>query len=190
MDLIGVLKELVKHMKGKWIIGDGALLGIIREGGLLSYDHDIDIYILEDTEIDLNDSILKKQKYYICDKVYHPDNEKEKINIWKEYCSHIKTNNRHLNRAKIMSLASKDYKEKKIIPEFTNNHIDIFTLKKGEDGRYTTKWPNLYYTEEELQLVEDYSLGFKIFIPNNAEAILERQYGSDWRTPNPDFKYY
>ena len=190
MDLIGVLKELVKHMKGKWIIGDGALLGIIREGGLISYDHDIDIYILEDTEIDLNDSILKKQKYYICDKIYDPDNEKEKINIWKEYCSHIKTNNRHLNRAQIMSLASKDYKEKKIIPEFTNNHIDIFTLKKGEDGRYTTKWPNLYFTEEELQLVEDYSLGFKIFIPNNAEAILERQYGSDWRTPNPDFKYY
>ncbi len=190
MDLIGVLKELVKHMKGKWIIGDGALLGIIREGGLISYDDDIDIYILEDTEIDLNDSILKKQKYYICDKVYHPDNEKEKINIWKEYCSHIKTNNRHLNRAQIMSLASKDYKEKKIIPEFTKNHIDIFTLKKGEDGRYTTKWPNLYFTEEELQLVEDYSLGFKIFIPNNAEAILERQYGSDWRTPNPDFKYY
>jgi len=190
MDLIGVLKELVKHMKGKWIIGDGALLGIIREGGLISYDDDIDIYILEDTEIDLNDSILKKQKYYICDKVYHPDNEKEKINIWKEYCSHIKSNNRHLNRAQVMSLASKDYKEKKIIPEFTKNHIDIFTLKKGEDGRYTTNWDNLYFTEEELQLVEDYSLGFKIFIPNNAEAILERQYGSDWRTPNPDFKYY
>lgn len=190
MDLPGVLKELVKHMKGKWIIGDGALLGIVRGGCLISYDHDIDIYILEDTEIDLNHSCLKKQKYYICDKIYDPDNEKEKINIWKEYCSHIKTNNRHLNRAQVMSLASKDYKEKKIIPEFTKNHIDIFTLKKGEDGRYTTNWDNLYFTEEELQLVEDYSLGFKVFIPNNAEAILERQYGSDWRTPNKDFKYY
>ncbi len=189
MELIGVLKELVKHMKGKWFIGDGALLGIIREGGLISYDHDIDIYILEDTEIDLNHSCLKKQKYYICDKVYDPDNEIVKVNSWLEYNSHIKFNNRHLNRAQVMSLASKDYKEKKIIPEFTKNHIDIFTLKKGEDGRYTTNWDNLYFTEEELQLVEDYSLGFKVFIPNNAEAILERQYG-DWRTPNKDFKYY
>ena len=109
MDLLGVLKELIPCLKGKWFVGDGCLLGLIRGGGLISYDNDIDIYIMEDTEIDLNDSILKKQKYYICDKVYHPDNEKEKINIWKEYCSHIKNNNRHLNRGQVLSLASKDY---------------------------------------------------------------------------------
>ena len=190
MELLGVLKELEKCLIGKWFIGDGALLGIIRGGGLISYDNDIDIYILEGTDIDLNDSILKKQKYYICDKIYHPDNEIEKLNTWKEYCSNIKSNNRQLNRSQVMSLASKDYKEKRIIPQFTKNHIDIFTLKKGDDGRYVTKWPNLYFTEEELQLVENYSLGFKVFIPADAEGVLERQYGKDWRTPNKDFKYY
>ena len=73
-----------------------------------------------------------------------------------------------------MSLASKDYKEKKIIPEFTKNHIDIFVLKKDEDGRYRTTWPNLYFTEEELELKENYDLGFQVFIPDNAEDILER----------------
>ena len=145
MELLGVLKELEKCLIGKWFIGDGALLGIIRGGGLISYDNDIDIYILEGTEIDLNDSCLKKHQYY---------------------------------------------KEKIIIPQFTKNHIDIFTLKKGDDGRYVTKWPNLYFTEEELQLVENYSLGFKVFIPADAEGVLERQYGKDWRTPNKDFKYY
>ena len=190
MDLIGVLKQLIPSIKGKWFIGDGALLGIIREGGLISFDNDIDIYILEDTEINLNDSILKKQKYYICDKVYHPDNEIVKVNTWLEYCRHIKNNNRHLNRPQVMSLAGKDYNEKKIIPEYTNNHIDIFILKKDEDGRYTTNWDNYYYKEAELQLVEDYSLGFKVFIPSNAEGVLERQYGKDWRVPKKDFKYY
>ena len=190
MELLSVLKELIPCFKGKWFIGDGALLGLIREGGLISYDSDIDIYIMEDTIIDLNDSILKKQKYYICDKVYHPDNEKEKVNSWLEYCSHIKTNNRHLNRSQVMSLASKDYKDKKIIPQFTNNHIDIFVLKQDEGGRYRTTWDNLYFTEEDLYLKENYDLGFKVFIPNNVEAILERQYGSDWQIPNKDFKYY
>ena len=191
MELLSVLKELIPCFKGKYFIGDGALLGIIRGGGLIPYDHDIDIYIMEDTIIDLNHSILKKQKYYICDKIYNPDNEKEKVNSWLEYNSHIKTNNRHLNRSQVMSLASKDYKEKKIIPNFTKNHIDIFTLKKDEaDGRYRTKWPNLYFTEEELELKENYDLGFKVFIPNNVEQVLSRQYGPDWKIPNKNFKYF
>ena len=190
MDLLSVLKELIPCFKGKYFIGDGALLGIVRGGCLIPYDHDIDIYIFEDTIIDLNHSCLKKQKYYICDKIYNPDNEKEKINIWKEYCSHIKTNNRHLNRPQVMSLASKDYKEKKIIPQFTNNHIDIFVLKQDEGGRYRTTWDNLYFTEEELELKENYDLGFKVFIPNNVEQVLSRQYGSDWQIPNKNFKYF
>tara|TARA_R110001592_G_scaffold72574_2_gene221554 strand:+ start:77 stop:649 length:573 start_codon:yes stop_codon:yes gene_type:complete len=190
MELLGVLKELIPCLKGKWFIADGSLLGIIREGGLISYDDDIDIYIMEDTEIDLSHSILKKQKYYICDKIYHPHNQIVKVNTWLEYTRHIKNKNRKLNRPNVMALAGKDYKEKKIIPQFTTNHIDIFTLKKGEDGRYTTNWDNYYYTEEELQLIEDYTLGFKVFIPNNAEGVLERQYGKDWRVPKKDFKYY
>ena len=131
MELIEILKELIPHIKGTWFIGDGALLGLIREGKLIDYDKDIDIYILEDTKIDLNNSInLKKQKYYICDKVYDINNKRENVNTWFEWCRHIKCFNRHLNRAQVLNLAAKDYDEKKIIPKFTNNHIDIFKLKK------------------------------------------------------------
>ena len=189
MDLLDVLQELIPCIKGKWFLSDGALLGIIREGGLISYDHDIDIYIFEDTIIELTDSI-KLQKYYICDKVYSPLNSKDKKNTWFEYCAHIKTNNRKLNRPQILKLAGQDYHEKRIVPEFTVNHIDIFTLKKSEDGKYRTKWPDYYYNEEELELVENYDLGFKVWIPNNAAAVLERNYGDDWRIPNEYFKYY
>ena len=191
MDLLEVLKELIPHIKGKWFVGDGALLGSVREGKLLNYDSDIDIYILEDTIIDLNDSInLKLQKYYICDKVYDINNKKEKINTWLEYCSHIKGLNRTFNRSQVLVEAAKEYKEKKIIPEFTINHIDIFILKKNENKRYTTNWNKIYFTEEDLQVKENYDLGFKVYIPNNAETILERQYGETWKIPNPDFKYF
>mgnify|MGYP003635889526 FL=1 len=194
MELIEVLKELIPHIKGTWFVGDGALLGLIREGKLIDYDNDIDLFILEDTKIDLNDrnnsTNLKKQKYYICDKVYDINNKQEQLNTWLEYCSHIKGLNRHLNRAQVFNFAAKDYDEKKIIPKFTNNHIDIFTLKKNENKTYTTTWDNIYYTEEDLQLKENYDLGFKVYIPNNAEDILERQYGESWKIPNPDFKYF
>ena len=191
MELIEILKELIPHIKGTWFIGDGALLGLIREGKLIDYDKDIDIYILEDTKIDLNNSInLKKQKYYICDKVYDINNKIENVNTWFEWCRHIKCFNRHLNRAQVLNLAAKDYDEKKIIPKFTNNHIDIFKLKKNENKTYTTTWDNYYYNEEDLQVKENYDLGFKVYIPNNAETILERQYGESWKIPNPHFKYF
>ena len=71
---------------------------------------------------------------------------------------------------------------------FIKSHI--FILKKDEDGRYTTNWDNLYFTEEELELKENYDLGFKIYIPSNCEQLLERQYGKDWKIPNKDFKYF
>ena len=189
MELLNVLQELIPCIKGKWFLSDGALLGIIREGGLISFDHDIDIYILEDTTIDLTDS-LKLQKYYICDKIYSPLNPKDNKNTWLEYCAHIKTFNRKLNRPQIFKLAGQDYHEKRIVPKFTVNHIDIFTLKKSEDGKYRTKWPDYYYNESELELVKDSTLGFDIWVPSNAEAVLERIYGDDWRIPNEYFKYY
>ena len=197
-DLLEVLKELIPCIKGKWFVADGALLGLVREGKLIDYDNDIDLYILEDTIIDLNDSInLKLQKYYLCDKVYNINYEKDKKNTWLEYCSITKLRNQHFNRSQVLIEAKKDYKEKKIIPEFTINHIDIFIIKKKdkEDNNYyldddAIKIGCPYITEEDLQVLENYDLGFKVYIPNNAEAILKRQYGESWKIPNPNFKYY
>lgn len=197
MDLIGLLKELVTLLKGNWILSDGALLGIIREGGLIKWDDDIDLILDEDCKIDLNGSDLKIQEYYCCDKVYHPDNEKVKKNKWTEYCSYIKMNNMKLGRKDILSLASETYKEEAKEIEFTKNHIDIFRVKKDTStGKYLFKgaWgnfkPNDYYTEEEMKGCVDHTLGFPVRIPCNAEEVLERIYGKDWRIPNKDFKYY
>ena len=180
MDLLGVLKELTNHIKGLWIVSDGALLGIIREGGLLSYDDDIDLIVDEDCEIDLKDSPLKIQEYYICYKIYHPDNEIVKKNKWTEYCGYIKMNNMKLGRKDILSLASKTYKEEGKDIKFTKNHIDIFRVKKDPiTGKYLFKgaWSKFqahqYYTEDEMKGCEDHTLGFPVRIPCNAEEVLE-----------------
>ena len=197
MDLVGVLKELVSRLKGNWIVSDGALLGLIRGGGLIEYDNDIDLILDEDCEIDLNGSSLKIQEYYICDKIYHPENEIVKANKWTEYCGYIKMNNMKLGRKDILSLASKTYKEEGKDIEFTKNHIDIFRVKKDTStGKYLFKgsWgkfqPHQYYTEDEMKGCVDNTLGFPVRIPCNAEEVLERIYGKDWRIPNKDFKYY
>ena len=191
MKLIEVLQELIPRINGSYWLGDGALLGLVREGKLIEGDNDIDLYILEDTTIDLSDSILEQQQYYLCNKIYNPNNDKLKLNTWLEYCSLIKMNNTKLNRSQVFQLAKETYNEKKIINKFTKDHIDIFILKKeGDIYKTDGDWGGLYFTEDDLKPVVNHSLGFPVNIFNNAEEVLERQYGETWRIPNPNFKYF
>ena len=191
MKLIEVLQELIPRINGSYWLGDGALLGLVREGKLIEYDNDIDLYFLEDTTIDLSDSILEQQQYYLCNKIYNPNNDKLKLNTWLEYCSLIKMNNTKLNRSQVFQLAKETYNEKKIINKFTKDHIDIFILKKeGDIYKTDGDWGGLYFTEDDLKPVVNHSLGFPVNIFNNAEEVLERQYGDTWRIPNANFKYF
>ena len=193
MDLLKVLETLIPCIKGKWFVGDGALLGLIREGKLIDYDNDIDLYILEDTEIDLSSSVLEEQDYYLCKKIYYPNNKYKPVHLWNTYLSYLKLSFPHYDRQRLFKYASPLYPTEKIVHKITENHIDIFTLYKNGD-----KWrlpENLsimgtYFTKEDLELTETNELGFPVNIPNNAEDILERQYGYDWRIPNKNFKYY
>tara|TARA_R110002124_G_scaffold60561_1_gene166060 strand:+ start:69 stop:644 length:576 start_codon:yes stop_codon:yes gene_type:complete len=191
MKLIEVLQELIPRINGGWYLGDGSLLGLVREGKLIEYDNDIDLYFLEDTTIDLSDSILEQQQYYLCNKIYNPNNDKLKLNTWLEYCSLTKMNNTKLNRSQVFQLAKETYNEKKIINKFTKDHIDIFILKKeGDIYKTDGDWGGLYFTEDDLKPVVNHSLGFPVNIFNNAEEVLERQYGETWRIPNANFKYF
>ena len=200
MDLLEVLEKLIPCIKGKWFIGDGALLGITRGGGLIPYDHDIDIYILEDTEIDLTNSELEVQDYYVCKKIYSPTNEIEKKNTWREWISVLKPHYPHFDQQKMFEYAATDttecglYKENKIKPKFTKNHIDIFTLYKKDNTwqlkQLVANKMKIPYYQSDLELTSTNVLGFPVNIPNNAEEVLERQYGYDWRHPNKNFKYY
>tara|TARA_R110002020_G_scaffold230388_1_gene441255 strand:+ start:92 stop:694 length:603 start_codon:yes stop_codon:yes gene_type:complete len=200
MDLLEVLASLIPCIKGKWFIGDGALLGITREGGLIPYDHDIDIYIFEDTEIDLTNSELEEQDYYVCKKIYSPTNQLVKKNPWREWVSVLKPHHPEFNQRTMYEYAATntiecgDYKNNKIISKFTENHIDIFTLYKKDNTWVlppiiVDKMKIPYYASD-LELTSTNVLGFPVNIPNNAEEVLERQYGEDWRTPNEKFKYY
>tara|TARA_R110000803_G_scaffold206310_1_gene273511 strand:- start:49 stop:660 length:612 start_codon:yes stop_codon:yes gene_type:complete len=193
------LQMVVPHIKGKWFISDGALLGIKRHGGLIDYDDDIDLFIFPDTIIDYDKIDLKFQEDYMCNKLY---NESDKLSDdcrgsdWKRFISY-KTSSPELqgfNRADIMSIASTQYKSE-IMPNINCScWIDVFLLEDDPwNKRYVVPWyfggKLFYYNYDELELVKDSTLGFDIWIPNNHEAIFERMYGLDWRTPNKNFKW-
>jgi len=190
-----MLKELVPYIRGPWFLGDGGLLGIVRNKKLIPYDKDLDIYLLPGSYIDIkkmNESSLKFQKYYALDKVYREDNELSKENSWLAYCSLIKGKNKKLNRAQIMKLASKTYPTEKKQVKFTSPWIDIFYLYKKDNHYYIQNemWSHLYFTQNEIESIgHDMSLGFPINIPHDNIDILRRFYGEDWNIPIPNFQH-
>ena len=196
-----MLKDIIPCIDGKWFIGDGALLGLIRNGDLLDFDDDVDIFILPETKINwdkLPDN-LKYYKDYICYKIYDDRNGKPpQISDWIRYNQYIRLlpENRGLNRSQLLQVASTTYRSERIERKYTMPWIDIFVLEKDveNDGQYNvpyyfSKDRHDYYTKENLELKDNYDLGFPIFIPNKADEVLMRQYGVDWIIENKHFKY-
>ena len=187
-NLLEILKLLIPCIEGPYFVADGALLGIVREQKLLEHDNDVDIYLLPGTTIDLSKSLsggigLKEQQYYMDKKIYHPNNKKNKLNKWNEYLSYRRaTDCNGLNRCQLYIECKEDYKNESIAPKFTTPYIDIYHLSYDND-KYkisTRHWNQYYYKEEDIfPLVENNDLGFSVLIPNQAEAILKRNYGEN-----------
>ena len=195
-----MLKDLIPCIDGKWFVGDGALLGLIRKGDLLEFDDDIDIFITPETKINW-DKLPDKYNYYkdyICYKIYNGlGREPHKISPWIRYLQYMRLlpENRGCNRAELFKLASKTYREEMIQMNYKAPWLDIFVLEKDKDTDnyivpyYFNKDKLFYYTPENLELNINYDLGFPINIPNKAEEVLERQYGKDYMIEKRNFLY-
>ena len=188
-----MLKDLIKCIDGPWFVGDGALLGLIREKGLIEYDNDIDIYLLPDSSINLENSLLKKQKYYMDTKIYDINNPVYKCNNWNEYLAYKRVIHRDLklNRASLMKMARPTYDNEKIVAEFTLPYIDVYYLKDDSSKYILDNWDNIYFNYNEINdLQVNNDLGYDVPIPNEPHSILKRQYGSSYMVPDKNFKYF
>ena len=195
-----MLKDLIPCIEGKWFVSDGALLGLIRKGELLEFDDDIDIYILPETKIHW-DKLPDKYKYYkdyICFKIYNGlGRQPHKISPWIRYNQYMRLlpKNRGLNRANLLKLASKTYREEKIDMNYKAPWIDIILLEKDveNEGQYNLPYiwnkTEFYYTKENLKLDINYDLGYPINIPHKANEVLERIYGKDYMIEDRNHSY-
>jgi len=193
MKLKHILQELIPYIEGRWFVGDGALLGLIREKGLIEYDNDIDIYLFPDSSVNLDNSLLKKQKYYMDTKIYNVDNPIYKCNTWTEYLSYkrVKNKNLNLNRCELMKLSKPTYHNEKIVAQFTLPYIDVYKLKDDGSKYILDDWGSIYFEYNEINDIQiNKDLGFDVPIPNNPHSILKRQYGENYMTPDKNFKYF
>lgn len=190
MDLLDILEDLIKCIDGKWFIGNGALLGIIRQRSLLEYDTDIDLYLLPNSTINfekLSKYNLDYQHWYSDLKIFSTLNPKNKKNKWLEYCSYIKTHNLNLDRPRVFSLAKETYKEKGLQPKFTMPYIDVYFI--NEDLK-VDQWPETYYFQNEIETREYNCFKFPVNIPIGYKNILNRNYGYKWKEKDPNWKYF
>ena len=196
--LTNMLKELIKYIDGPYFLGDGGLLGLTRNNKLIEYDNDLDLYLLPGTTINIPDDheFLASMNYYMDQKVFRKNIEKHKCNKWLEYLSYLRVlpETKHMNRAELFKFAKHRYYQESLNSDFSLPYVDIFHLEKKEDTTYHipfwTKFNSFKYFNQEVELLQvNDDLGFSISIPNNAENILQRQYGDTWKTPDPNFQY-
>jgi hypothetical protein len=182
--------ELVEYIDGPFVVGAGGLLGLYREGKLIDYDEDIDIFLLPNTKINIpEDSHLQINQYYMDHKVSYKNGESNKINRWKDYVSYIRTQNikRNLNRCELLKLASNTYASKSMDAKFTKPYMDIYHLNELDDRYVIDNWPE-YFKREELETIDNigkYPVPKFDLIPN----YLRRMYGVNWRIPDANFQH-
>tara|TARA_R110000823_G_C15784101_1_gene485424 strand:+ start:284 stop:874 length:591 start_codon:yes stop_codon:yes gene_type:complete len=187
-----LLKDLIPYIEGRWFVGDGALLGLIRGHDLIEHDNDIDIYLLPGSSINLpEDNNIKIQKYYMEHKVYDNRNEYKKLDTWQEYIRYKRCFTKGMSRAELYKRCSDTYNENKIKNKFTLPFIDVYYLKE-EDNKLKLGRPwNFVKYDIDMEIIENNDLGYSVPIPKNAEAILKNQYGDNClEVVNKQFYYF
>ncbi|HCL00161.1 MAG TPA: hypothetical protein DHW42_08685 [Candidatus Marinimicrobia bacterium] len=161
--ILNVIDILEKNNIPYWL-DEGTLLGIIREGDLLPWDHDADFGIpgeYAQKVIDLRYKFFPK--YFV------------KINKTKSVWL----------PGNIRSIKLKTPFERLIRINF---HIDLFFKYKVDDSCRWIIMTALKHSDSKFfdKLDTVNWEGRKVNIPSHVEEYLELNYG-DWRTPDPDF---
>ena len=161
--------DLFVKEKYKWFVISGTFLGLIREGGFLKHDYDIDLGIhSKDFLFENIFGKIKKTKNFVI----------KKIDFLKEG---VCKNDSYLMTCKKQIVLLK-------IIHRTGLNIDLFIHYSEKDicwhGSSFHRWDNNIFN------LKTYNLhGIEVFGPENSELYLTENYGN-WRVPVTDFHFH
>jgi len=157
--LLNMLDKTCRENDINYSITCGTLLGSERNGAMIAWDNDVDI-IMEKVDFDN----LKK---IVDSKVLGDD-------IEIHYADFIYRFTRNKGA----------YIDVFIIEPFEGENTSKGNLYKYVEKENRDRFSKEYYYQNELYPLKDYTFGLLIVKgPNNAEVLLERMYGKNWKTP-------
>lgn len=171
LDLLDGTVSIINQNKSKYFLDAGTLLGAVRDKKFIPWDHDIDLGIIYNNQLEIDKLIkLLKKKYYV-----RALNFKDDPDIW------------NLGKYRIIKV----YKKKGLFnKEMMCLDIFIFYLSKidvtnQEVYKYGVWDKNAFYPKSILNAFTTIKFYDKYYnIPKNPENFLKFKYGDNWHTPN------
>ena len=159
---ISYVLDLLAALNYTTFLNSGTLLGLIREERFLPHDDDVDMAV-----------------------ILRASTPEGIINEWHELKKMIKNT---LNETHLMDKEEHFFMHKVICPDALE--IDLFPAWINAGKVYI--WPYSYGDIEEsdlLPLKMPHRNKCRACLPNNPEALLEVNYGREWRNPDPSFRF-
>ena len=194
--MLKIVTDILNKYKIKYWADGGTFLGAIRHNGIIPWDDDLDIGILENTaknNFSVFKEALNKEGYGIVQqdfgyKVFPKKGDKIKIDPWSKHCSNIKKKYKTINRSKLYKIASQTYKKPKkpIYHNYKYPFLDIFEYKNKDNRLYTkgddSWWTNTcYYNTIKLNKLKEKKFGnFRIQTMPDYKRYFNSCYGEDW----------
>ncbi len=204
-DLYQIMKDvhqILENYKIEYWVDGGTSLGAVRHGGIIPWDDDCDITVLNHKRtLDILHSeqfkeYIKKYNYGIIRhgydyKMYRLDGKPMYLNQWTEHWKLFQIEHPEIKggRSAIWKAASKTYdKSIKKESKFAYPFLDIFAAKvqKSKNGDneivYLNNWWNkCTYKYSEVFPRRIYNFGdYKVYGPGQAVNYFTKCYGSDW----------
>ena len=170
VDFLYRINQILKRSRLSFWIEGGTLLGAIRDGKLIPWDHDLDMGIINNNDNEINKLIiLLKKEFYVSIKNF------EKIDgVW------------NLGKYRVIKVYPKKYLffKKKICCDLFIYYKGSIPNNKEEVYKYVVWGKNGFHKKEFFDQLDTMSFyGFNINIPSNSNKFLEAKYGKDWKIP-------
>ena len=196
-EILFSIHDIFTKKKLEYCMSGGTLLGALRHKGIIPWDDDADLSILNTKEnikklLSLKKHFLKSNigiaKTYYGFKIYDINGTPIKKNSWREHKRKFKESHPHIKgRSLISKHASRTYKKPKTIlyEEYKYPFVDIFlqTMKKDKIVYLKNRWPKCYYSKKNYKPFKLYKFkSKKLYGVKNPNEYLDSCYGKDWST--------
>jgi len=190
-----IVIKLLNNQEVQYWIDSGTLLGSVRHGGMIPWDDDIDIAVLDTSENKKKIKSIKKdlEKYnlgivktYYGFKIYDMDGLKIIKNPWSVHKRRFKDKHKNITRRHLITIeAAKTYKKPQgiIYQKYKYPSLDIFLMTplKEKTIYIKNRWKKCYYNKGDIFPLKKYKYyKLKVNGPSNPNNYINNCYGPYW----------